>query len=151
MQFYSDSLIWRIVDVPIKCVCAAQLTQNCSMHTVKDKSDFNCSCMSFCVFATTMKLDPMLAVLLLLWSTVIAQEPHTVTPIIVPGNGTNTCPSTSQAIANLKRDVRAHLGDNLVLSHVFDSCNNVSAESPSGYYYTYEITSLEMVSYSTVI
>ena len=87
------------------------------------------------IFAKIMKLDPMLAVLLLLWSTVVAQEPSTVTPSIVPGSGTNTCPSTSQAIANLKRHVRTLLRNNLVPSRIFDSCNNVSAESPSGYYY----------------
>ena len=87
------------------------------------------------LFVKTMKLDSMLAVLLLSWSSVVAQEPHTVMSSIVPGSGTNTCPSTSQAIAKLERDVRTLLRNNLVSSLVFDSCNNVSAESPSGYYY----------------
>ena len=73
------------------------------------------------------------AVLLLLLSSVIAQERHPVT--IIPGRGANTCPSTTLARTNLKRDILTRLRDNIVPSLVFDSCNNISEGNPSGYYY----------------
>ena len=81
---------------------------------------------SYCV--TTV----VLLILILLSSDMatLTQERYHAT--IIPGQGNDICPSTSQARMNIQIDVHALLRAKY---EVFDSCNNISLERPSGYYY----------------
>ena len=64
--------------------------------------------------------------LFILLGSVIAQVRYPAT-VIKAGHGTNTCPSISEARMNIKRDITTLLS-------VVESCNNISAGNPSGYY-----------------
>ena len=67
-----------------------------------------------------------------------ASPVHCRYPVItLQGNAeSNTCPSSRQAIMKINSDIDALVRHSFcnIQPFVFDSCNNISAENPSGYY-----------------